>query len=266
MAGGGGRYGERLGRHGGDSAFAENALGATQAFAMNALPTLLIPGLAASPRLYQHQIPALWRLGPVTVADHTRQSSMSGLAQDILAAAPPKFALIGLSMGGYIAFEIVRQAPERVLKLVLLDTSARPDTPEQMEGRRLRIGMAQAGEFGAIPALMFPGLVHPARKDDSALKAIVEEMALETGAEAFIRQQTAIMGRPDSRPTLPSLECPALVLVGDSDQLTPPPLAEEIAQGIAGARLAVVPESGHLSTLERPEFVTREIAAWLSQI
>ncbi len=103
---------------------------------MNSLPTLLIPGLAASAWLYERQIPALWRFGPVMVANHTRQSSMAALAQDILADAPPRFALAGLSMGGYIAFEIVRQAPERVLKLALLDTSARADTTEQLEGRR----------------------------------------------------------------------------------------------------------------------------------
>ncbi len=230
---------------------------------MNPLPTLFIPGLAASARLYQHQIPALWRLGPVMVADHTRQSSMAGLAQDILAAAPPRFALVALSMGGYIAFEIMRQAQERVLKLALLDTSARPDTPEQMEGRRLRISMAQAGGFREIPALMFPGLVHASRRDDGDLKSIVEEMAAETGPEAFVRQQTAIMGRADSRPTLSAISCPVLVMVGDGDQLTPPAIAQEIAQGIAGAHLVIVPESGHLSTLERPGFVTQKLVGWL---
>ncbi|MGA9763649.1 MAG: alpha/beta hydrolase [Rhodomicrobium sp.] len=230
---------------------------------MNPIPTLLIPGLADSARLYEGQIPALWRLGPVMVADHTRQSSMAGLAQDILALAPPRFALVGLSMGGYIAFEIMRQAPERVLKLALLDTSARPDTTEQMEGRRLRISMAQAGGFSAIPALMFPQLVHADRRDDRDLKAIVEEMALETGPEAFIRQQTAIMGRPDSRPTLSGITCPALVLVGDGDKLTPPAIAQEIAQGIAGARLEEIPESGHLSTLERPGLVTQKLVEWI---
>ena len=230
---------------------------------MNSLPTLLIPGLAVSARLYAHQIPALWRFGPVMVADHTRQSSMAELARDILADAPPRFALAGLSMGGYIAFEIVRQAPGRVVKLALLDTSARPDTPEQSEGRRARIAMAQAGDFAAIPALMFPGLVHARRREDAVLKAIVEEMAAETGAEGFIRQQTANMGRPDSRPGLTAIQCPTLVLVGDGDELTPPALAREIAEGIPGARLEIVPDCGHLSTLERPEAVTQKLAGWL---
>lgn len=232
---------------------------------MDSIATLLIPGLAATARLYERQIPALWRFGPVMVANHTRQSSMTGFAQAILADAPPRFALAGLSMGGYIAFEIVRQAPERVLKLALLDTSARPDTAEQMEARRLRIGMAQAGDFATIPALMFPGLVHSSRTQDEELKAIVDAMAAETGPEAFIRQQTAIMGRPDSRPSLSAIRCPTLVAVGDGDQLTPPAIAQEIAQGIEGARLVVAPESGHLSTLERPEFMAYALAEWLQQ-
>jgi pimeloyl-ACP methyl ester carboxylesterase len=232
---------------------------------MNSLPTLLIPGLIVSARLYEHQIPALWRFGPVMVANHTRGSSMLTLAQAILADAPPRFALAGLSMGGYIAFEIMRLAPERVLRLALLDTSARADTPEQMEGRRGRIAMAQKGEFAAIPGLMFPALVHARRREDAALRAIVEEMAAETGAEAFVRQQTANMGRPDSRPGLAAIKCPTLVLVGDGDELTPPALAQEIAQGIPGARLETVPDCGHLSTLERPEAVTQKLVEWLQR-
>ena len=102
----------------------------------DSLPIVLIPGLLASARLYAEQVPELWRFGPVTVADHTRDDTMTGIATRILAAAPPKFALIGLSMGGYISFEIMRLAPERVAKLALLDTSARPDLPEQSEARR----------------------------------------------------------------------------------------------------------------------------------
>ena len=232
---------------------------------MNSLPTLLIPGLIATARLYERQIPALWRFGPVTVANHTRESTIAGLARAILADAPPRFALAGLSMGGYIAFEIMRQTPERVLKLALLDTSARADTPEQAGGWRSRIAMAQKGEFAAIPALMFPGLVHVRRREDAELRAIVEEMAAETGPEAFIRQQTANMGRPDSRPGLAAIKCPALVLVGDGDELTPSALAQEIAQAIPGARLETVPDCGHLSTLERPEPVTQKLVQWLQQ-
>jgi pimeloyl-ACP methyl ester carboxylesterase len=230
---------------------------------MENLATVLIPGLGVSARLYADQIPALWRSGPVTVANHTRHNSMPALARDILSLAPPRFALAGLSMGGYIAFEILRQAPERVLKLALLDTSARPDMPEQTQRRRLLIGTVQAGEFRNIPDQLFPTWVHASRRQDGKLKAIVAQMFLETGPEAFIRQQTAIMARPDSRPGLAAIRCPTLVMVGAGDEMTPPALSEEIAQGIPGARLAVVPDCGHLSTLERPEFVTGKLVEWL---
>jgi pimeloyl-ACP methyl ester carboxylesterase len=145
----------------------------------------------------------------------------------------------------------------------LLDTTARSDTPEQTERRKMQIEMAKTGKFGDIPSLLFPLLVHPARREHEGLRMIVDEMFFDVGPEAFIRQQTAIMGRADMRGALSSIRCPSLIVVGDSDQLTPPALAKEIADGIGGARLAIVPESGHLSTLERPDFVTRCLVEWL---
>ncbi len=230
---------------------------------MDMQSTLFVPGLGATARLYSPQIGPLWQRGPVMVANHTRHDSMAALAKDILAYAPPEFTLIGLSMGGYIAFEIMRQAPERVRKLVLLDTSARADTPEQTDRRRISIAKAEAGDLTGIAGLMFPVLVHVDHRTDASLKAAVEEMLIETGAEAFIRQQIAIMDRPDSRPGLSAICCPTLVMVGDGDELTPPPLAEEIAQGIQCAQLVTVPASGHLSTLENPGFVTQTLLEWL---
>ena len=163
------------------------------------LPTVLIPGLLCTPRLYAEQLPSLWRFGSVTVADHTRDDSMAGIARRILAQAPPKFALIGLSMGGYVAFEVQRQAPERVAKLALLDTTARPDAPEQTEQRKRQIEMARHGRFDGIAQLLFPRFVAAARHGDRALQDVVRTMAEDTGAEAFVRQQTAIMNRADSR-------------------------------------------------------------------
>ena len=166
-------------------------------------------------------------------------------------------------MGGYVAFEILRQAASRVAKLALLDTQARPDTPEQSERRRTQITLAEKGRFGEIVGMHYPMLVDRSRHGDVALRQIVRDMADDTGAEAFIRQQTAIMNRPDSRPDLGSIRCPTLVLVGEGDELTPPDRAAEIAQGIAGARLVTVRECGHLSTLERPEDVTRALTEWM---
>ncbi len=231
--------------------------------ASDPLPVVLIPGLTCTARLYTEQIPALWQFGPVTIADHRRDDSMAGIARRILAAAPPRFALAGLSMGGYIAFEIMRQAAGRVAKLALLDTGARADVPEQTERRRVVIGLAKEGRYAEIPDLAFPIYVHRNRHGDEALKRIVRTMAEETGVEAFFRQQQAIITRPDSRPGLAAIACPTLVLVGEGDEATPPELAREIAAGIAGSRLVVIPDSGHLSTLEQPAAVTKALVDWL---
>jgi pimeloyl-ACP methyl ester carboxylesterase len=222
----------------------------------DSLPVVLIPGLLASPRLYAEQIPELWRFGPVTVADHTRDETMGAIARRILAAAPPRFALVGLSMGGYISFEIMRVAPERVLKLALLDTSARPDLPEQSETRRAQIADAKGGRLRDVLDRAFPSWVHPARRDDPALRALTVKMADEVGVEGYVRQQLANISRVDSRPTLASIRCPTLVLVGEQDGLTTPERAAEIANGISGARLVSVPDCGHMSAAEQPEKVT----------
>jgi len=229
----------------------------------DALPTVLVPGLNCSARLYAEQIPALWRFGPVTVADHTRDDTLAAIARRLLAAAPPRFALVGLSMGGYISFEIMRQAPERVEKLALLDTGARAETPEQTKARLPRIELAKRGRVAEVADVQFPVLVHESRYGDEALRRLVRTMGEETGAEVFLRQQTAVMARPDSRPGLAAIACPTLVLVGDGDALTPPALAREIAAGIRGSRLVVIPECGHVSTIERPEAVTSALVEWM---
>jgi pimeloyl-ACP methyl ester carboxylesterase len=227
------------------------------------LPIVLVPGLNCSARLYAEQIPLLWQFGPVTVADHRRDDSMAAVARRILAAAAPCFALAGLSMGGYIAFEIIRQAPERVAKLALLDTGAGPEAPESSLHRKPLIEMAQQGRFAEITDNQFPLLVHHRRHGDAALKVLVRAMNEETGPDAYVRQQLAIMSRPDSRPGLAAIGCPTLILVGDDDQLTPPALAREMAAGIRGSRLVVIPDSGHLSTLEQPQAVNVALLEWL---
>ena len=230
---------------------------------MKSLPIVLIPGLACTARLYTEQMPALWTFGPITVADHRRADHVDAIARQILDSAPSQFALAGLSMGGYIALAMMRIAPERVAKLALLDTGARSDTPEQTERRKTQIAMAQNGQLDAINDVLWPLLVHADRKGDAALKAVVNEMSLMSGAETFARQQQAIMTRPDSRPFLGRITCPTLVLVGDGDQLTPPHLADEMASLIPGSRHVVVPNCGHLSTLEQPEFVTKTLVEWM---
>jgi pimeloyl-ACP methyl ester carboxylesterase len=167
-------------------------------------------------------------------------------------------------MGGYIALTIVQHAPERVQRLALLDTSARPETPEQTARRKPQIALAEAGRFAEVPALQFPVFVHHNRQNDEALRERVHLMAEETGAQAFLRQQQAIMTRADARPLLPAIKCPTLVLVGDGDELTPPALSQEIAAGVTGSRLVVIADCGHLSTMERPEAVNRALVEWIA--
>ena len=197
------------------------------------------------------------------VADLTGHDRMDALARATLATAPEQFALAALSMGGYVAFEIMRQAPERVLKLCLLDTSARTDTPEQSERRRLLMDMSRAGEFKGVTPRLLPLLIHPDRLLDTELVNTVMAMAERIGAEAFNRQQTAILHRIDSRPHLKTIRCPTQAIVGWQDTITPLEVVREIADGIPGARFDIVENCGHLSPLERPEEVTALMKKWL---
>jgi pimeloyl-ACP methyl ester carboxylesterase len=227
------------------------------------LPFLLIPGLNCSARIFAHQIPALWPFGAVSVADHTQDGSdMASIAAAILADAPPRFALAGFSMGGYLAFEIMRQARERVGKLALIDTSARPDAPEQSERRRAQIGLARQGRFSEIPTLQFSMLVDSSHAEDKALFAMQVAMAGEVGAEAFVRHQEAIISRPDSRGSLGAITCPTLVIVGESDKVTVPEAAREMAEAIAGATLVTIASAGHLALVEQPGAVNAALVEW----
>jgi pimeloyl-ACP methyl ester carboxylesterase len=226
---------------------------------------VLIPGLACTARLFEPQIAALSAGRTIVVADHTQDDSIAAIAARLLREAPGRFDLAGLSMGGYIAMEVMRQAPERVERLALLDTSARPDTTEASQDRKRLIALAEAGRFEEIHSALWPRLVHPDHRDDQALQDIMLGMMRATGAEAYIRQQRAIMARADSRPLLPGTEIPTLVLVGESDAITPPEIAREMAEMIEWASLVVIPEAGHMSTLEQPERVTQALQLWLGQ-
>lgn len=227
-------------------------------------PIVLVPGVLCSARLFSAQVMALWPYGQVAVADHRREADMATIAAGILAQAPPRFALAGLSMGGYIALAMMRLAPERVVKLALLDTNARSDTAEQMAGREQMIAKAQAGQLDEIVTSLLPRFLHKNRQNDETLIRVVRDMAAETGAEAFVHQQKAVKTRPDSRPLLKSIACPTLVLVGDGDTLTPPDLSQEMATAIPGAQLVVVPDCGHLSTIEKPDAVNAALVTWVA--
>lgn len=226
-------------------------------------PLLLVPGLGCTARLYAPQVAALADVAKTHIVDHGSHASIAEIAAAALASAPPTFALAGLSMGGYVAFEMMRQAPERIARLALLDTMARPDSPAILERRHRHLALIADGRYPEVTEALLPVLVHPDRLQDTALVAVIREMADATGAERFARQMRAIMGRADSRPTLAAIHCPTLVLVGAEDALTPPDLAREMHDAITGSRLVVVPDCGHLSTLERPEAVTAALRAWV---
>lgn len=229
----------------------------------NAMPILLVPGLVSSPRIYAPVVPALWRLGPVTVANHIRDDNIAVIARRVLAEAPPRFALAGHSMGGYIAFEIMRQAPERVARLALINTQARPDTPEARERRLALIARARAGGLHDVIDELLPVLVHPSRAGEAALRSLFHDMADDVRAEGFINNQTAIMARVDSRPIMATIGCPTLVLSGDQDMLIPNTLSKEMAEGIAGAKLVIIPDCGHCPQPERPEATIAALVEWL---
>ncbi len=225
---------------------------------------LLVPGLLCNAALWAPQVAALADIADCSVADHTRHDSMAAIAGSILEAAPERFALAGLSMGGYIAFEIMRRAPERVTRLALLDTGARPDTPERKEQRLRRNALARREGAGAVQDELMPVLIHKDRLADKAFTGMIRQMAVDIGPDALARQHAAIMGRPDNRPLLPGIKCPTLVVVGREDVLTPIELAQEMVSRIPGARLEIIPDCGHLSTLERPNAVNRVMRAWLT--
>ena len=227
-------------------------------------PLLLLPGLLCDTALWQNQINALKTIADCVVADTTQHDSIKAIAKDVLQTAPPRFALAGLSMGGYVAFEVMRQAPQRVLKLALFDSSARADTPEQQERRRLLLAMSRAGQFKGVTPRLLPLLVHPDRLKDAALTGIIMQMAERVGRDAFHNQQTAILNRPDSRASLKDIRCPTLIVGGRQDAITPPELLQEIAAGILGSRLEIIENCGHLSALERPEAVNALMWQWLN--
>jgi pimeloyl-ACP methyl ester carboxylesterase len=224
---------------------------------------LLLPGLLNDASVFAEQVVALSTVATVEVGDLSLAESIPDLAASVLKAASAKrFVLLGLSLGGYVAFEILRQAPERVAGLVLMDTTARPDTPEAIAKREELIKLA-ATDLDAVTEQLLPRLSHPERMNLPAVRGVIQSMASGLGAEVFARQQQAIMGRPDSRPTLATITCPTLVICGQDDLITPPELATEMADGIAKARLEIISECGHLATLDQPEAVSALLLEWI---
>lgn len=197
------------------------------------------------------------------VADLTRHDTVAELATSALEQAPDgPLWIAGHSMGGYVALEMARQAPERIAGLALMNTHARPDSPESTENRRRLVKLAET-DFPAVNAALLPKLMTPAHLKDPVLSGVVGAMALAVGKDAFARQQAAIIGRIDSRPHLKDIRCPTLVIAARDDALMPLEWLEELASGIPGARLEVVEDSGHLAPLEQPAKVAALLCRWI---
>ncbi len=227
---------------------------------------LMIPGLCCTARLYRDQAVDLCADHWVHITEeHIRHDDISAIASSLLTEAPDSFALVGLSFGGYIGFEILRQAPDRVSHLALLNTSAQADTPEKRQNRLDLIALAEKGRFLGVSDRLWPTFIAEARYGETDLVDDVKKMASDVGKDGFLRQQKAIMGRPDSLDLLPAIDCPTMVLVGRQDLLTPVEEAKLIEQGIPHADLIVLEDCGHLSTMERPAVVTQHLRNLLSR-
>ncbi len=221
---------------------------------------LLLPGLLCDAALWSAQCHAFPQ---AVVADLTLDHTVEAMADRALARMPGRFALCGLSMGGYVALAIMRRAPERVTRLCLMDTQARADTPEQSRNRRIIMSMARTHRFRGVTPRLLPMLLHPDHLADAALCQAVTDMAERVGQEAFLRQQEAIIARPDSRPDLAAITIPALVAVGSHDALTPPALSAEMAFLLPKGRLQIIEQAGHLAPMEQPNAVTKLLRDWL---
>lgn len=227
---------------------------------------LFLPGLLNDASLFQQQIDVLSAVASTDVADLTQAETIADAARSVLDHAPKEpFVLVGLSLGGYVAFEIMRQAPERVAALALLDTSARPESPEARAARTALMTLAET-DLEAVFEQLMPRLSHPDRMNQPAVRGVVHSMMSSLGKGIFLRQQRMIMTRPDSRPSLADIRCPTLVICGREDLITPLPIAAEIAAGIQDSRLCIVENCGHLSPLDQPDEVARLLLEWITHL
>ncbi|GIL37902.1 alpha/beta fold hydrolase [Roseiterribacter gracilis] len=233
---------------------------------MSSIPLILLPGQLNDAALWSNQIRDLADLAaPILVPDLTQDETLGAMAERVLAAAPPVFAAAGLSMGGYLLFELLRQAPERIDRVAFLNTSARADDEVQARRRRGLSIAVEIGQFKGVTRKALPGIVAPENVDKPGLADIVMTMTERVGRVAFQRQQRALLARPDSRPDLSAIDVPVLVIAGAQDRMTPPDRSEEIAAGIPHARLEILDPAGHLTPLEQPERVSELMRAWLER-
>lgn len=225
---------------------------------------ILIPGLGSDAAVWERTIAALGDRADCTVGDTLSDDSLGGMARRILAAAPERFALAGVSMGGMVALEILRIAPERVTRLAIIDSNPRPDTPEGAALRRQQIAGARApGDPRARAEASLAYLIH--RDAPADVREAIVAMSLRVGMEAYARQSEAVLHREDQRPILSAITVPTLVVMGADDAMIPRDRAEEVVAAVPGAELAVIPDCGHLPPIEAPEALAELLSAWLER-
>jgi pimeloyl-ACP methyl ester carboxylesterase len=228
---------------------------------------VLLPGLLNDARLFANQHAALApRARRLVIPELWHQDSVAALAESVLAQLDGRFALAGFSMGGYVALELLRQAPQRIAALALIDTSAQADSEAQRARRQALIAQSAVGAFKGVTARLLPLLVHPDRLGDAALVGTLQAMAQAVGRDGFVRQQRAILGRPDSLGLLPSIAVPSAVICGRDDRLTPVAQSRAMAAAIPGAVLTEITDCGHVAPLEQPAAVTRALLQWLDRV
>jgi pimeloyl-ACP methyl ester carboxylesterase len=225
---------------------------------------VFLPGLLCDAALWRHQVETLADIIKPWVADLTQDDTIGAMAERVLDQAPRTFCLAGLSMGGYVAQEILRKAPERVERLALIDTNARADTEAQVATRKELIRLSEMGKFKGVTPRLLPNLIHPSRLKDPAVADVVLQMAERVGQEAFSRQQRAIMGRVDGRGDLQAVRAPTVVLCGRQDAISPLAWHQEMAEALPNAKLVVVEDCGHLAPLERPYTTSAVLRYWLA--
>ena len=229
-------------------------------------PVALVTGQLCTEQMWHDQVPVLRALTDVKVSVQREHDTVGAMAKAVLNSQPERFSIIAHAMGGFVAFEILRQAPERVASLALLSTLAPNDTPVQTARREGYLRLVEEGKFAGVVEERIPILLHPSGREDKSLVSAVRKMAEDTGPDVFLRQQRAIMTRPDSRPGLAAISCPTLILFARQDGIVTHEHQREMHEGIAGSRLEIIENCGHLMTMEHPELVSKILVDWIGGI
>ncbi|MEL6507189.1 MAG: alpha/beta fold hydrolase [Pseudomonadota bacterium] len=234
---------------------------------MNGPPLIFAPGLMCDAALFRAQVGSLGPRHAVSHADLANDNTVAGMATRLLASAPARFCLAGLSMGGIVAFEVWRQAPDRVAGLVLMNTTPFADSPARQNVRQDQMARVRDGQLRTVVMEeLKPNYLGAQTRDDTVLLEDIYAMANRLGPDVFYRQSEALMSRADSAQTLTMITCPTLIIAGDEDEVCPPDLHEIMHQAIGGSSLHVLSDCGHLSTLERPDRVTGLLTDFLSTL